>query len=992
MLEIKDSKDNSIHIYKEHLPSEQTYKYITVEEALKIWNVDEPELFRRMAIILSIDTISVSNRKLYNKENMRLIQQEYNRIHENYMTNKEAESLIGRSLVSRIEKIKTPKYFGIILGIKDLKSTYLVKRDSVYEQKNIADSTEKSYNKSGASYSLLLTPEQKQQYVTPQEGMKIWSIDTQKKFTSISNNLNIDRITINNCNFYNIKELHDTLLKYNNLHKEYMPLKEAEELIGKSYASKLERFSAPHGYAFVGKNIIGYKQIESLVSRNEVNKINYTLDRIKNDKIQLYLDISETSSYLNLSKKRIPIVVREYNITTVKVPGQERTLLYLKQDLDRIKQMQVKFWEDHIESNEILGLYGKNINAVTTKVKIINTPSYAILLENPAKFCYPRKEVLDIINNISNIEEIRQISGDNSFETFFLKLESYNKWNNLKSSTYTKEKWLEFVKGKLSSSQAAPQTIEGDIRNYVTVSLWLNEMLEKYDVTEIYILTSFQINSSFKQYNNKTCKNILYSFLSQVNIDIKLLQISDIRNGIHGFRFENIINPRYDKKPSQPKKKNKTIYDFEMYSEVFKYCTNLPFHIEKSLQSIKEKNNILYLSVWLYVVLHLNNAWRHGDVANFPRIYMEDLLDEFEIKDIEWFSEHKLTLAQARKVITRVRYNEFKVSKTQVAGHFFCSDDLAPTVATIILMIETFMTSNASSPLIENEPLMKFYVKHNKTRDYMTYEFFQHMEIKDFAFKSKKMNKSVMSYIYYLSNISNDSEALKYVQYMRSHQSDSSPLFYINLDFNSLNTLSKQLFERGEFGFVSSLLINRLNASALDFKSETEQISWLNTSFGDSIKLESTAGFLNSIKNERNLVINLLMEKSLEECQVILTDMFAKNLPSRQSDVQCLVSKKGCQNPQLEGCFNCPYHIPSIYALTSLCNSLLDDLNNYNITLNKAKQLKLIINIHRKRIIFKEALAQFGREYTYNCLGLTKEELLDKLQVIPELEELKELI
>ena len=67
-----------------------------------------------------------------------------------------------------------------------------------------------------------------------------------------------------------------------------------------------------------------------------------------------------------------------------------------------------------------------------------------------------------------------------------------------------------------------------------------------------------------------------------------------------------------------------------------------------------------------------------------------------------------------------------------------------------------------------------------------------------------------------------------------------------------------------------------------NFEEATEAIVRINDIFGEVFKIHSTAGFLNTIRVERQAVIDTLAEKSFNECQEILTDLFVRKLPKEK--------------------------------------------------------------------------------------------------------------
>lgn len=69
---------------------------------------------------------------------------------------------------------------------------------------------------------------------------------------------------------------------------------------------------------------------------------------------------------------------------------------------------------------------------------------------------------------------------------------------------------------------------------------------------------------------------------------------------------------------------------------------------------------------------------------------------------------------------------------------------------------------------------------------------------------------------------------------------------------------------RGEFGYITNMLLTRVyDENVTNFEEATDAIVRINDIFGDVFKINSTAGFLNTIRIERQAVIDTLAEKAL---------------------------------------------------------------------------------------------------------------------------------
>ena len=88
-----------------------------------------------------------------------------------------------------------------------------------------------------------------------------------------------------------------------------------------------------------------------------------------------------------------------------------------------------------------------------------------------------------------------------------------------------------------------------------------------------------------------------------------------------------IINPyKYDT-VEQPKE----VYEYDEYIKVYDYVQEKKHKhkaisdAEKIINGEDEKSISYYASAWLYVLAHLGNAWRHGDVMDMPMVDFESV-------------------------------------------------------------------------------------------------------------------------------------------------------------------------------------------------------------------------------------------------------------------------------------------------------------------------------------------------------------------------------
>lgn len=848
-------------------------------------------------------------------------------------------------------------------------------------------------------------------YIEHKEAMKRLNIKSHKLLMNLRNELKIEGESLigskglyySKVNFEKMMKKLDEGLQFWDEHLTANEVSELLNLDRYTLLRYLKQVPFPEGINRPSRvpNTVAYmyskKQVNELIEHNLFVKENC-------------MSYNDAMEYLNLSLLNWKTVMGEEKLKVYSIVGFGHSAFFLKDEINRIKGLQDKFWRKYISPIEIKDMDETNYN----NLKFLfgnerhDVPVYARKKEycyNPGAssegyFCYERAYVLsrfDCLNQERQKREIYNTYGTTHYETFEIRMHiNADELDKFNLSIYTKEKYYEYIERKLKRSTMSLKSSISHITPYMRVAVLINDALRDFEVIEVYSLTTEQL---LVMYNlaNITQKKVLYDFLELVEGDIKLkLSMS----GISDSKVFNLtkIKPVESSEEEADEVKENEIYDFETYSKVFKYLNNIEVHVKNSVDKMFKDNNIIYPSVWLYLMLHLNNAWRNGDVADFPRLHITDLLDTFDIRGFEWFKNNRLTLSQARLIITRVIQHEFRISKTQLKGHFFSSDILAPAIATAILMMEAYLTLN---DIVDTDrefiPLLDFSNKYNEPTEAQIKNFFKGMDSSDdFYFLSKKMNKSVMSYIYHLSHMSGDDSALKYIQTMRGHWEQNSTLHYLHFDLKNVEELTKHLFLRGEFGYIPALLIQKVEGAPLSFAEITEKVYEVNETFNGVFKLDFMIGFTNTIqhkvKHEWGSVARLIESKSLDEAIAILNDIFLGNLPSRQPDIQCLVSKQGCQRTDKKLCYDCEYHIPSIYALKSICMALLEDIKAYYRVSNIMMKMKHSISAYRKLSIFKEAINKFGREYVYACFGMSKEELLGQMNGIPEPEEFFELL
>lgn len=384
--------------------------------------------------------------------------------------------------------------------------------------------------------------------------------------------------------------------------------------------------------------------------------------------------------------------------------------------------------------------------------------------------------------------------------------------------------------------------------------------------------------------------------------------------------------------------------------------------------------------------MHLNNAWRHSDVITFPQVNLSGT----EITDLNWMLKNELSDEDTDFIIKQVYRVEIIISKTQVKNYFFCSEELKKALATAIAICQ--LRINALSPL--RESIIDFGNKKQNFSDTRRNHFFKLYDDKDFHFTSRKMNRTLLSYIYVLlSKMQKGTAGLKTIQKMRGHLEKETTNIYVDIPEEELNFLTKQLFARGSFGFIYDTFLDVLQGVEIDRGKRTTEVQYLEKYFGSIHKIEEISGFLNVIQSDRIAILERILSMGLDEALEFVNKIETNQLPSKQDNVQCMLAETGCVKiGQGISCFDCAYSIPNYYALSALGASLQDRVRSYLDYQKSDSEMPYYEQRKRARLfyiqldLFAQAIQRFGFD-VYEFITDSRNEFKTNLAEIGSLAE-----
>ncbi len=731
------------------------------------------------------------------------------------------------------------------------------------------------------------------------------------------------------------------------------------------------------------------KQVEALIAeynyrvlQDDVN--NGTLIKGKQYNPDNLYTATKAREMLGLTKGQWKTLIEVEQMIPIILGGIR---FYEKSKIDDLKKLQNKMRNEFYTTDETQQILKLQFNQISHSLLVKNRMKMPTLFRGLVpntgyRYIYPKKLVEQIAAEYELKETVSTLTDNvEAFEYLLNQLGLHFSSKN----RYSIKLWKDFVYRTLGNSTESSETVQYTIFRYANCTQILNEVLEG---NEIYEYTSNQLN--LKLFNENIpvkYQRIFYAFINSI---YKTLMEKTQKKL---FKFEMIINPN---KFSGVNHRDKSIYEYEEYKKLITFTTNVQIHKINAINDVKyqisnnfSKNNkekkqnypkvFDYDSVWLYVLIHINNAWRHSDVVQFPKLDLSKL----SAKDIslEWLLHNDIEADDVRRIITQIMQKDLKTEKTNATNRFFCSDKLKLSLATAAVICE--LRRSALTP--NYDYLINFSTKRNELPDRVRKHFFKGF-LKKFKFESLKMNRTLLSFMYYLLvKKGNSSAALEVAQRLRAHLDFETTNIYIYIPESELNDLTHQLFMRENFGYISDLFADILYGKTVNRKERTEEILHLKKTFGNPYNIEATAGYLNNILAERKSVSQMILSMGIDEATETMFKLDAQLLPSKEDNIQCLVGVENCIKDKIN-CKNCQMSVPNFYALSSLAQSLserVQKLSNIYHDEFDAEKTKLV-NLYSVEIDqWKRAIEVFGKDVVYQFVSGGSDFLKSEMQKIP---------
>ncbi len=720
------------------------------------------------------------------------------------------------------------------------------------------------------------------------------------------------------------------------------------------------------------------------------------IDKIYNEKVNCdtLLTAAEIEKKLSTLPSKIPstLAIRLLNINNNLKRLDQKYSLYIDSSGDycrrdailKLQELQNLHCNEYVLEENIPTFLNNNMDSLSENdiellktISVYNAPDYIMLMSENKEIsndrAYLKEDILRLkdyfhrsINGKYNVSVDKNVTCNKPYQTYILRENPLGLRETIrKMSPKTADIWDHYVMLQLSSQQRADKSLDSLIYQYIKSLNIVICILKDYGISEVSDLQTSMINRYFQTIDSTTYCNILIEFFKYA-----IIMYADFK-----------IKPQYRiKELKLPKAKRKSpmdilpeTYSFMEYSKLFNYCNDYYTHIDIAVNEILEKGTCIYASTWFYVMSHLNNTWRSNDFAMFPYVDILDIIYRNNSGDFKWYINNRIVKSEAIIIALRIQNNPKVISKTKKYTRFMCSNELLETFITIYSLLALYTSRFLS---YDTGFVNHFENRYNGVNKSQLNFFFDKFGMVNFKFKSKKMNKTLLSMIDYLENyyiVNNIDTERRQAMLLRSHVNSSSTSHYIVRKKEAFDRLTNMICARGEFGYAYEMMVRSIinSEDKLSTEEMTDKIRKIRFLIPNMKDMDVLYGFLNYTHKEQESLNEFINSLSIEEFQTTLTKLYLNHLGSKtDKNLSCI--KKTCQSSQAnkDDCTYCIFHIPSIYSLSIICQSISEDIYSYKNATRDITRKKIITKILKKSRDIIWARQKYGDEILQECLSI----------------------
>ncbi|WP_342551914.1 helix-turn-helix domain-containing protein [Paenibacillus sp. FSL R7-0652] len=723
-----------------------------------------------------------------------------------------------------------------------------------------------------------------------------------------------------------------------------------------SLVQYVNRLASPEGFLSIPEAAdylsVSYSWIVKLILKNVlseievINGVRYIRKECAENYLKSilppegYMTISQAAEYLSVSKEVATALAQNGGFLGAK----KQKIAYHQAGWIIPIEALIQFNElkrNHVYASDIAKELGVSVKWISKQIREGVIPKGK---KNRTDWIVPIEESIKFINSKRKIiQEMKELSSPiKLFEYKVSKMELPDKLRE------TVNLYREFVILKINSSQASKKTIHNRALEYAKTLERLLKLLE----TEVFLLDVDQLedilqNPAMKIYDLST----LIYFLEYCT-----------GKGLCSFSKKYAVTALSGEQTE--------VYSPEQFLGYYNYVKNIDLHVHQAIQSRD------YAVTWLYVLMHVIDAWRPSDIVKLPNVTLElcsiTTFDQIKVK---------MSMGQAQKIINHLykRMERMYISKTGALGHFLVNQDMVIPTATVLVISEIHRRNAKDQQLMRIG--QRRFIQFEKHPHFSSF-FSERMDLLDF--KSRKMNRTLLTYFFYSVVEKNESANIAYelAQKLRGHVDLDVTATYIqsmNKD-GSIQQVSLNLFNRGHFGWLYQHLItlSMPEGTVLDLEQGTTLIEQIRSEFSP-FQMEQMGHFLAQQQNHKNSLALRLSNLTEKELSTLLLKIYKGEMPAKLQHVQCVTYPK-CQNPTATTCLHCENSIPKVYILISINHELerlISSIQSSNYPAIRIRDSKFLFQILD---LLSQAVQQFGKTYVQSFIDLDK--VKQKIRVI----------
>ena len=696
-----------------------------------------------------------------------------------------------------------------------------------------------------------------------------------------------------------------------------------------------------------------------------------------------YFTLKQAEATLKLNRSTFRRI-REKELSEDSILNYKNIIYIQKNAINSLIQQQTEIlndWYTPLQAHKYITAPDLKYYVKKNKIKIKPTPDLVRAFSPTGKYLYYKDDVTQILNTKKKNEQLASLDINDPVNVFQV---GYEQIYKLKFSSYvqkTEAIWNHYVKKRILEKKLDSSHMFSFIKQLIFASeLIINATLS--EKKEIYSFTSNDLNKYFFSPDEipKDYKYILYDFIKQLHEQLITLAKE---HGKKSFILKNVINPYLLPRNERVKE----IYSFEEYLLLYDFANNISFHKEKTIKDIKNKfqgnRHSRYDSMWLYILINLNNPWNHGEIISIPKI---DLVHT-EIQDLDWIENNEISLRDAKTILRQLQLWDSRRMKTDIQQNFSISNELLMSFATAAVLCEL----RRRNEKFTSDKLINFETKDQKLRyTHKPYvEFFKSFSIPSFKFDNLKFSRTLISFKHTVLTELTEPENAGLLKYDRGHADFETTNIYIYIPQEHLNFLCNQIFTRDIMGNIFYTLSNIVYGETKNRVEQTENILALKERFNSISRIESIAGVLNQIDLERHAVQDIISDLDLTKATALYNKLIVNKMPAKEDNYQCLNYPFGCKFSG-RNCSDCPLSIPNYLAIMKVTDKLYLDIYELNKKFESSSEHEKVVlsnNVNQSLRSFGSLISHLTEDEkneVYHYISVVRSNFVTYLATLPD--------